>query len=233
MIIGSKFQLQSLQLDNFSMSLDSDKLELVERAKYLGLYVKNDLSWDEHILNTCQNMNYFIHVLRRLRRIFPKGLLLKVYKSYIQSKLEYGLTIWGCTTDTNLGKIQRIQSLAARIITGNFDYIYIHSRGVDIVRSLHLQTVKERRDYFLCVLMFKCIHGLAPNYLRNDVLISMAMTPEAAKIWIYTCPVSSRTFIREVLVIWLPIYGISYLPMLRNQQLLTHLNKIISIRKVG
>ena len=40
MIIGSKFQLQSLQLDNFSMSLDSDKLELVERAKYLGLYVK-------------------------------------------------------------------------------------------------------------------------------------------------------------------------------------------------
>ena len=81
MIIGSKFQLQSLQLDNFSMSLDSDKLELVERAKYLGLYVKNDLSWDEHILKTCQNMNYFIDVLRRLRRIFPKGLLLKVYIS--------------------------------------------------------------------------------------------------------------------------------------------------------
>ena len=41
MIIGSKFQLQSRQLDNFSMSLDSDKLELVERAKYLGLYVNN------------------------------------------------------------------------------------------------------------------------------------------------------------------------------------------------
>ena len=32
MIIGSKFQLQSLQLDNFSISLDSDKLEFVERA---------------------------------------------------------------------------------------------------------------------------------------------------------------------------------------------------------
>ena len=164
MIIGCKFRLQSLQLDNFSTFLDSDKLK---RVKYLGLYVKDDLSWVEHILKTCQNMNYFIHVLRRLRRIFPRGLLLKVSKSYIQSKLEYGLTIWGCTTDTNIRKIQRIQSLAARIITGNFDYI--HSSGVDIVRSLHLQTVKERRDYFICVLLFKCIHGLAPNYLRNDV----------------------------------------------------------------
>ena len=138
-MIGSKFQLQSLQLDNFSISLDSDKLELVERAKYLGLYVKNDLSWDEHILKTCQNMNYFIHVVLRLRRIFPRSLLLQVYKSYIQSKMEYGLTIWGCTSDTNLGKIQRIQSLAARIITGNFGYI--HSGGVDIIRSLHLQTI--------------------------------------------------------------------------------------------
>ena len=165
MIIGSKFQLQSLQLDNFPISLDSDKLELVEGAKYLGLYVKNDLSWDEHIENV-SNMNYFIHVIRHLRRIFSRGLLLKVYKSYIQQKLEYGLTIWVCT-DTNLGKIQRIQSLAARIITGNFDYI--HSRDVDIVHSLHLQTVKERRDYFLCVLMFKCIYCLAPNYLCNDV----------------------------------------------------------------
>ena len=124
MIIGSKFQLQSL----FSISLDSDKLELVERAKYLGLYVKNDLSWDEYISKTCQNMNYFILVLRCLSRIFPIGLLLKVCNSYIQSKLEYGLMIWGFTTDTNLGKIQWIQSLAARIITGNFDYI--HSRGV-------------------------------------------------------------------------------------------------------
>ena len=40
MIIGSKFQLQSLELDNLYISLDSDKLELVERAKYFALYVK-------------------------------------------------------------------------------------------------------------------------------------------------------------------------------------------------
>ena len=46
MIIGSKLQLQSLQLDNFSISLDSDQLELVESVKHLGLYAKNDLSLD-------------------------------------------------------------------------------------------------------------------------------------------------------------------------------------------
>ena len=98
-------------------------------------YLKRHSSLHRMIDDWLENINEG-ELNRRLRRIFPRGLLPKVYKSYIQSKLEYGLTIWGCTTDTNMGKIQRMQSLAARIITGNFDPI--HSRGVDIVRSLHL-----------------------------------------------------------------------------------------------
>ena len=106
-------------------------------------------------------------MFRRLRKILPSALLLNIYKTYVQSKIDYGLSIWGCTTEVNLNRVQRIQNLLARIICNNFDYI--HSRGIDLVRSLKLQTIRERRDYFLCVLMFKCIHGLAPHYLSNDV----------------------------------------------------------------
>ena len=46
--------------------------------------------------------NYvWIWTIRRLNKIFPKQLLLEVYKSYIQSKLDYGLSIGGCTTEAN------------------------------------------------------------------------------------------------------------------------------------
>ena len=42
MVIGSKFQLRSLNLDDFAMiPIDADKLQL---AKHLGLRVRNDLS---------------------------------------------------------------------------------------------------------------------------------------------------------------------------------------------
>ena len=108
-------QLQSLNLDQSSINLESNKIELVNRAKYLGLLVKDDLSWDEHILQLCKNMNYYLHVLGRLNKIFPKQLLLKVYKSYIQSKLDYGLSIWGCTTEGNLDRMQRIQNFCAEL----------------------------------------------------------------------------------------------------------------------
>ena len=112
-------------------------------------------------------MNNYLHVLRRLNKIFPMQLLLKVYESYIQSKLDYGLSIWGCTTEGNLDRVLRFQNFCARIICNNYDYI--NSRGIDLVKSLKLQAIRERRDYFLCFLMFKCIHGLAPLYLSNDV----------------------------------------------------------------
>ena len=133
------------------VSFQQKTSEYLDIKKWRTARVSAGTHFDQHILKTCQNMNCFIHVLRRLRRIFPRGLLLKIYKSYIQSRLGYGLTIWGCTTDTNLGKIQRIQSLAARIITGSFDPI--HSRGVDIVRPLHLPLKRGGITFyvFLCL----------------------------------------------------------------------------------
>ena len=46
MVIGSKVQLQSLNLDQFSLKLEGNQIELVNKAKYLRLLVKDDLSWD-------------------------------------------------------------------------------------------------------------------------------------------------------------------------------------------
>ena len=115
-VIGSKAQLQSLNLDQFSINLDSSQIWFVNKAKYLGLLVKDDLSWEDHISQLCKTMNYYVHVLRRLNKISPKQLLLKIYKSYVQSKLDNGLSIWGCTTEGNLDRVQRIQNFCAMII---------------------------------------------------------------------------------------------------------------------
>ena len=167
MVIGSKLQLKSLNLDDFTISVDSDKILLAKQAKYLGPWVRNDLSWDDHILELCRKMFYHFHILRLLRKNPPTALLLNIYKTYVQSNVDYRLSIWGCATEVNLNRVQRIQNLLARIICKNFDYF--HSRGIDLVRSLKLQTIRERWEFFLSVLMFKWIQGLAPHYLSNDV----------------------------------------------------------------
>ena len=115
-------------------------------------------------------MHYHIALLRRLRHIFPRGLLLQVFKSYIQPKFDYGITIYGCTTKENINLVQRLQNHAARLIIGNFDYI--NYRGIDLAKSLGLYTIEERRDYFLASLMFKAIHGQAPTYLSEQIVMN-------------------------------------------------------------
>ena len=49
----------------------------------------------------------------------------------------------GSTTETKVGKITRIQKSDVRIITEQHEFVYIHSRGADIARSLKLVAVSR------------------------------------------------------------------------------------------
>ena len=71
MVIGSKWQLKSLNLNDFTISVGSDKLFLVRQPRYFGLWVRNDISWDDNILELCRKMYYYFHMFRRLRKILP------------------------------------------------------------------------------------------------------------------------------------------------------------------
>ena len=86
-------------------------------------------------------------------------MLMYIYTSIIQPKIDYAISIWGNTAAHNINKVQRLQNRAARILTGNYNY----------VKTLGLMNVSQRRDYFMIILMFKPIHGLVPNYLCDEI----------------------------------------------------------------
>ena len=67
-VIGSKWQLKLLNLDDFTISVDSDKQYLTGQARYLGLWVRNDLSWDDHILDLCRKIYRYFRMFRRLKK---------------------------------------------------------------------------------------------------------------------------------------------------------------------
>ena len=149
-------------------------------------------------------------MFRRLRKILTSASLLNIFKAYAQSKINYGLSIWGCTTEVNPNHVQRIENLLAMIICNNFDYI--HSSGIGLVRSLKFQTIRGRRDRFLCVLIFKCIHGLAPHYLRIDVTMHVDIhgydTRSAENMDVYI-PQSTKEIYKRSFLYKVVHYGIS------------------------
>ncbi len=74
---------------------------------------------------------------------------------------DYCITLWDYAADKHLNKVQRIMNRAARIISGNFEY---DVRGVELLNQLRLMTLNERRDYFMGLLVYKCVDGIAPSF---------------------------------------------------------------------
>ena len=69
MVTGNRWQLKQLNSDDFIISLDSDKLYLARPARYLGFWVRNDLDWADHILESCRKIYHYFHMFRRLKKI--------------------------------------------------------------------------------------------------------------------------------------------------------------------
>ena len=138
---------------------------------YLGLEIDDALSWNNHVNRLCKSLFFKISKFVRLSKSLPKEILTKIYNASIQPVIDYVISVWGCTTLTNINKVQRLQNYCARIIEKNFDYI--NYRGLNLVKKQGWMNIKERCYYFQTLLIFKCIHGLAPHYLTNNVIMNI------------------------------------------------------------
>jgi len=64
-----------------------------------------------------------------------------------------------------LQQLQSVMNAAARLISpsSKFDYV------TPVLRQLHWLKVGEQIDFELAVLVYKCLHGLAPPYLIHEL----------------------------------------------------------------
>ena len=154
---------------DLNITLNDHSLKQVETVKYLGVHIDSQLSWSPHISSLYKTVNSKLFVLRKLRAILPPEALKIIYKACIEPLLDYCDTVWDVCGLSGMRKAQSLQNMAARIITGIFNFIDV--RGVDLVKRLGWQTLRERRHFHTAVLMYKCINGMAPDYLSDQVTL--------------------------------------------------------------
>ena len=79
---------------NASYSLDGTVLENVEKIKYLGVTITNDLKWNTHVSNICSKVNRTLGFLRRNLMACPRDVKESAYKGLVRPILEYGSSVW-------------------------------------------------------------------------------------------------------------------------------------------
>ena len=151
--------------DSFHLVADCDPLPVAPSARNLGVYFDSKLNFDEHVTRVVRACNATLVNLWRIGGKLSKKLRTTLVSSLVHSKLDYCNSLLVGVTKKNLDRLQKVQNAAARFVFGQKKW-----RGATNLRkALHFLPVAERIEFKICVLVYKCVNGLAPGYLSDRI----------------------------------------------------------------
>jgi hypothetical protein len=105
-----------VRCSNQSNTCDCLDIQQVKEIKYLGLLVDEKINWKPHINYLKSKLITYLRVFYMLSFVCNRQLLRTVYYALVNSKMEYGLIVWGGAYATNLNPLITIQKTFVKII---------------------------------------------------------------------------------------------------------------------
>ena len=134
------------------LELDNDPIQFVKEAKFLGLIWDTKLTFEPHIKYLkarCQKSLNLLKVLFHTEWGADRTTLVKLYRSLVRSKLDYGCIVYGSASKTALDKLDPVHNQGLRLSLGAFRsspveslYVEAHEPPLEIRKNkLALQYV--------------------------------------------------------------------------------------------
>ena len=130
-------------------------MESVDKAKYLGVTISEDLKWESHINNICGKANKTLGFLRHNLNISSTSVKEQAYKSLVRTSLEYACSVWDPHLKADINKIEMVQRRAARYVTNRQRNT---SSVGDMLQQLKWRSLEDRRRGACLVMMYKISH---------------------------------------------------------------------------
>lgn len=147
--------------DHPNLLLGNHPLKQKEQLKILGMILDKKLTWVPHItkLKTeCLNRINIIKALSSTRHGATKTCLIKIYKTIIQSTLDYGSVLYDGANKNILKSIESVLNSASRLCLGAFRTSPIPSLLVEMGEV----SLRDRRK-FLCMKYASSISAVPQN----------------------------------------------------------------------
>ena len=134
--------------------------------KNLGVIFYSTCSLRDHVANVCRSINFNLYSIGRIRKYLDRPTVEKLVNATITSRLDYCNSLMFGIPKELITQLQMRQNHAARVITQWRKYDHITPVLVD----LHWLPVKQRIDFKILLLTYKALNGLAPAYLREQLV---------------------------------------------------------------
>ena len=138
--------------------LCGEVLQKVSDAKYLGILISSDLSWDKHISDVARRANYTLGLIRRNLLHCARDAKTTAYFSLVRSTTNYCSAIWDPYLEKDKTKLERVNRRAARIICNKTDP-RDHTSVTNLLRKdLGWPTLEHWRRQLRLTLMYRICH---------------------------------------------------------------------------
>ena len=146
-----------------SLQLGADTVTAQDDVRLLGVTISSDLSLQHHVSNVSATSFYWLRQLRRVRRSLDSESAATLVHAFVTSRVDQCNAVLAKATKSVTDTLQRVMNAAARVVsdTRKFD----HGLTPILHDDLHWLDVADRVTHKLGVIMHRCRHDKAPQYL--------------------------------------------------------------------
>jgi hypothetical protein len=134
----------------------------------LGILLDSDVSMKSHVMRTVSTCFFVLRQLRTIRRSVSRPVFQSLVVSLVFSRLDYGNATLIGIPQYLLQRLQSVMNAAARLVYSSPRSSHI----TPFLRQLHWLKAKQRIEFKVAVLVYKCLHGSAPHYLSGELRLS-------------------------------------------------------------
>jgi hypothetical protein len=184
-------------------SLKGHILEDVKEAKYLGVTLFSNLTWNTHICNITGKANKLLGFLRRNLKVRNETTKENAYKAIVRSNIEFCSTVWSPHTKKNKDKLERVQRRAACFVSGRY-----HNRSSvsDMISNLNWETLEQRRMIARVTMFYKITNNVVAIHPNQYVTHQQKITRSTNKLQFQTYSTTKDyfkySFFPQTICIW-------------------------------
>ena len=104
-----------------NLEINGTSIKQVKYAKFLGVTIDEDLSWDQHLTQLKRRLYHATATLSNIKRFIPEQNRNELYHTLFESHLVYCISAWGEVGTTKMESIHRIQKKVLRILFGDLE----------------------------------------------------------------------------------------------------------------
>ena len=146
-----------------TIDINGENIARSEVTKYLGAHLDSTLNFKKHIKTKCKAAMFNLQRIRAARKYLTRPACKKLMISLVLSHLDYANGLLGGLPKCTIDQLQRVQNTAAKIVLGKGKY----DSSTRCLGELHWLPIQHRIEFKIIILVYKSLHGLAPQYLTN------------------------------------------------------------------